>query len=172
MRSASNRPQRSSMSAAAAPDSSTSSSPDSFTDLTVLDVSPAALDIARRRLDHPDRVTWLPADILTWTPTRRWDLWHDRAVFHFLTDPADRATYLRRLAEALAPAGAFIVGTFADDGPDHCSGLPVSRYNAQELGDTIIASIPGARINTTCHEVHATPSGTAQPFTWIAGTTA
>ena len=96
-------------------------------------------------------------------------MWHDRAVFHFLTDPADRATYLRRLAEALAPAGAFIIGTFADDGPDHCSGLSVGRYNPQELGDTIIAAIPGARINTTCHEVHATPSGTAQPFTWSLG---
>ena len=135
-------------------------------------MAPTALDIARRRLDHPSRVTWISTDILDWTPTRRWDLWHDRAVFHFLTDPADRAIYLRRLAEALAPAGVFIVGTFADDGPDHCSGLPVSRYSRQELGDIILAAIPGARINFTCNKVHVTPSGTAQPFTWVAGTTA
>jgi trans-aconitate methyltransferase len=143
-----------------------------FTDLTVMDVSPVALDIARRRLDHPASVNWLPTDILTWTPRRRWNLWHDRAVFHFLTAPADRTAYLRRLVDALTPTGKFIIGTFANDGPNHCSGLPVSRFNQQELADTIIGAIPGATITTTRNEVHATPSGTTQPFTWIAGTTA
>ncbi len=142
-----------------------------FTDVTVLDVSPAALDLARRRLDDPAIVTWVATDIFTWTPTRRWGLWHDRAVFHFITDPADRTTYLRRLAHALAPTGLFIIGTFASDGPDHCSGLPVSRYDKDELGDTILAAIPTATIAATHDETHTTPSGTTQPFTWIAGTT-
>lgn len=143
-----------------------------FTDLTVLDVSPAALDIARRRLANPPGVSWLSTDVLTWTPTRRWDLWHDRAVFHFLTDPAGRTTYLHRLAHALTPTGVFIIGTFANDGPDHCSGLQVSRYNKGELGDTILAAIPTATITATRDESHTTPTGTTQPFTWIAGTTA
>ena len=141
-----------------------------FTDLTVLDVSPTALDIACRRLDQPARVSWLPADILTWTPTRQWDVWHDRAVFHFLTDAAERATYLRRLGYALAPAGVFIVGTFAQHGPDHCSGLPVVRYDKDELGKTILAAIPAATIVATRDETHTTPTGTTQPFTWVAGT--
>lgn len=140
-----------------------------FTDLTVVDVSAAALNIARHRLDDPGKVTWIPTDILTWTPTRRWHLWHDRAVFHFLTDPAARTTYLRCLARTLVPTGAFIVGTFSTDGPDHCSGLPVSRYDKDQLANTLLAAIPSGAITSTREEMHLTPSGTRQHFTWVAG---
>jgi trans-aconitate methyltransferase len=143
-----------------------------FGDVTVLDASGAALEIARRRLTNPDDVIWLRTDVLSWTPTRRWGLWHDRAVFHFLTEPADRADYLHRLAEGLAPTGAFIIATFAPEGPDRCSGLPVCRYDAETLNETITAAVLGATIVATRAELHITPSGTTQPFTWTAGTVA
>ncbi len=141
-----------------------------FGDVTVLDVSGTALDISRRRLTDPHGVTWLHTDVLSWTPTRRWGLWHDRAVFHFLTEPADRADYLRRLASGLALGGVFIIATFALEGPEQCSGLPVSRYDAEGLTDTITTAVPDATIIATRDEDHVTPSGATQPFTWTAGT--
>lgn len=141
-----------------------------FDDVTVLDVSRTALDIARRSLDNPHGVTWLHADLLSWTPTRRWGLWHDRAVFHFLTAPADRATYLRHLAAALTANGTFIIATFAPGGPGQCSGLPVSRYDARTLTDTITTAVPAAAIIAAHDEIHTTPAGIDQPFTWIVGT--
>ena len=110
-------------------------------------------------------------DLLAWRPQRRWNLWHDRAVFHFFTEPADRATYLQRLTRALASNGSFIIATFAPEGPDHCSGLPVSRYDPRTLSDTILTNIPAATITASCQENHTTPSGAPQPFTWIVGTT-
>ena len=116
-----------------------------FQDVTVLDVSAHALRLSRRRLDTPDVVTWLHADVLTWRPQRRWGLWHDRAVFHFFTDPADRATYLGNLDRALQPGGSFVIGTFAPDGPDRCSGLPVRRYDRTALGDEVLAALPPQR---------------------------
>jgi trans-aconitate methyltransferase len=141
-----------------------------FGDVTVLDVSHTALEIARRRLPDPHRVTWLQADLLSWSPTRRWGLWHDRALFHFLTEPAERARYLHQLARALTPNGAFVIATFAPDGPEQCSGLPVTRYDADTLNRTITTVVPDATIVETRSETHITPSGTTQPFTWTAGT--
>ncbi len=141
-----------------------------FADITVLDVSQAALQVARRRLDDPHGLTWLPTDVLTWTPVRRWGLWHDRAAFHFLTEPDDQATYLHHLARALSPNGSFIIATFAPDGPDHCSGLAVSRYDPTSLATTIRTAIPAATITASRAETHTTPSGATQPFTWVAGT--
>src|SRR5688500_17598941 len=96
---------------------------DGFADVTVLDVSEEALGLARRR-PGADGVEWVCADLLTWRPGRAWRVWHDRAVFHFLTGAADRAAYLAVLREALAPGGAVVLGVFAPDGPSHCSGLP------------------------------------------------
>src|SRR4029453_9516489 len=106
-------------------------------DVTVLDVSASALDIARRRLGDPPEVTWIVADLLGWTPPRRWDLWHDRAVLHFLVEDEDRAAYVALMRQALRPGGAFVIGTFADDGPTHCSGLPVRRYPPADLADVL-----------------------------------
>jgi len=140
-----------------------------FGDITVLDVSASALATARQRLGDPDNVTWLHGDLLTWDPARRWDLWHDRAMFHFLTSSDDQAAYLQRIQRALRPGGIFIIGTFAADGPDHCSGLPVERYDAPGLIDRVNAALDHVSIVEQRREVHTTPNGVLQPFVWIAG---
>lgn len=137
-----------------------------FDDVSVLDVSDAALRSARSRLTSTAPVTWVRADVLTWRPQRGFDLWHNRAVFHFLTDAVDRLTYLRTMRRALRPGGAVIMGTFASDGPDQCSGLPVARYSPEELAGAIGADFD---ILAVRREVHTTPTGAVQPFSWVAG---
>lgn len=135
------------------------------TDLTVLDVSDHALDLARHRLgEQAARVRWETADVLGWSPPRCFALWHDRAVFHFLTDPTDRDRYRRRAAVGIRPGGHLIVATFAADGPEACSGLPVARYAPDELG---AAFGDGFTIVATRREHHHTPTGAHQPFTWL-----
>lgn len=136
-----------------------------FTDVTVLDVSKAALDAARRR-PGADRITWIQADLLTWRPSRRYQIWHDRAVFHFLTDPADRANYLTTLHEALESGGGIVLATFAPDGPTHCSGLPVARYTATDLAGEMATAFGDVVVGHHT-EQHHTPTGAVQPFTWI-----
>ena len=106
------------------------------------------------------------ADLLEWKPDRRYDLWHDRAVFHFLVEEHDRHHYLARLTDALVPGGCVIIATFADDGPEMCSGLPVRRYAAEDL---TAALGEGFELVETRREVHVTPRGASQPFTWVAG---
>jgi SAM-dependent methyltransferase len=133
-------------------------------DVTVLDLSTEALDRARAGLPHPDAVHWVVADLLTWAPTRRYDVWHDRAVFHFLVDPRDRATYREVLRRALAPGGTVVVATFAEDGPTMCSGLPVRRYSADELLDELG---PGLTPVATGRQVVVAPAGAVQHFTWV-----
>ena len=136
-----------------------------FDDLTVLDVSESALDELRGRFgDAP--IHLLCEDVLEWQPARRYGLWHDRAVFHFLVEQADRRRYLRTLHAALDPGGLVLLATFAPDGPNECSGLPVERYSADQL-----SAILGERFETldTRREVHVTPRGAEQPFTWVAG---
>jgi trans-aconitate methyltransferase len=110
-------------------------------------------------------VRCVEADILEWEPDRRYDLWHDRAVFHFLVDEHDRDHYLATLTDALAPGGRVIIATFADDGPETCSGLPVQRYTAEDLATALGASF---ELVETRREVHVTPRGASQPFTWVA----
>ena len=137
---------------------------DGFSDLTVLDVSARALAVVRQRLGpRSSAVTWVHGDVLDWHPGRTFDVWHDRAVFHFLTDPQDRSRYVELVQRATAPGGTVIVATFAPDGPTHCSGLPVSRSDAAGL-----ASIFGEAfvLGHTEREEHHTPSGVVQPFTW------
>lgn len=131
-------------------------------DVTVLDMSAAALSAARARLgDKADQVTWIVADVTTWTPLRTYDVWHDRAAFHFLTDPADQTAYVVRLRQALRHGGHAIIGTFAPDGPSTCSGLPVMRHNAQSLG--AILGPDFVLLEERPHD-HATPWGTVQRF--------
>ncbi len=102
-----------------------------FTDVTVLDLSEAALDAARTRLgDKAGRARWIAADVTKWSPARLFDIWHDRAAFHFLTTEADQAAYVERLGKAVRPGGHVIIGTFAMNGPERCSGLPVVRHDA------------------------------------------
>ena len=135
-----------------------------LTDITVLDVSEVALSVARDRMGDPESVHWLTADVTTWSPGRTWDFWHDRAVFHFLTEPEQRASYRALIQRSIPIGGAIAIATFADDGPEQCSGLPVERYSVDrlfaELGEGF-TEIAGGRY------IHTTPSGAVQPFTWI-----
>jgi trans-aconitate methyltransferase len=131
-------------------------------DVTVLDLSEAALAAARSRLgDKARRVTWIAADVTTWEPSRTYDVWHDRAAFHFLTEREDQAAYVVRLRRALRPGGHAIIGTFAPDGPERCSGLLVSRYDAAHLAATLGRGFE--LIDTRRHE-HVTPWGATQKF--------
>jgi SAM-dependent methyltransferase len=134
-------------------------------DITLLDVSQSALDVVRRRLAGRDRgVTYLVADIVHWSPQRQWDAWHDRAVFHFLVDAAQRAAYVDTASRAVAPGGALVIGAFALDGPQQCSGLPTARYDA----DGLAAAFGHAfTLEHTEREVHRTPGGADQAFTWV-----
>jgi SAM-dependent methyltransferase len=133
-----------------------------FRDLTVLDISAAALDLAALRLGRrASRVRWITADVTEWQPSRRFGVWHDRAVFHFLVDPADRAAYVSRLSCALVPGGHAIIATFAADGPDTCSGLPVRRYDAAGLAAELGAEF--ALVESLPHD-HVTPWNSSQRF--------
>lgn len=136
-----------------------------YRNITVLDHSAAALDASRDRLgDKAGSVTWLGADITTAElPFHGYDLWHDRAVFHFLTAPEDRRAYVKAAIHSLKPGGHVVVATFAEDGPLQCSGLPVMRYSAPrlhaELGEAFI-------LVSHTRELHRTPFGTTQQFTY------
>lgn len=137
-----------------------------FTDVSVLDLSRGALGAARRRLGPAAaNVKWLHQDLLAWEPARAYDVWHDRAVFHFLLHESDRARYRRVLRSALAPDGQVVIATFAPDGPTRCSGLPVARYGTDDL---LAALGGGFELLQTRTEQHVTPSGVVQPFTWVA----
>jgi SAM-dependent methyltransferase len=136
-----------------------------YSRLTVLDLSAAALAAARDRLgERGGAVQWLEADITRAVlPAHAYDVWHDRAVFHFLTSPADRKAYVQAVLRAVKPGGHVIVATFAEDGPTRCSGLPVRRYGAQELHAEF-----GERFVLLRHEreAHRTPFGTTQQFVY------
>ena len=135
-----------------------------FLDVTVLDISQSALDLAREHCP-PDPVRRVQADLLLWWPDRRFDLWHDRALFHFLVDHDEREGYLAVLRRALEPDGVVILATFAPDGPEFCSGLPVARYAPEELGELLG---PDFTVECRRREEHITPAGVRQPFTWLA----
>lgn len=133
-----------------------------FRHLAVLDISAAALDLAALRLGRrASEVQWIVADVTEWHPSRRFDVWHDRAVFHFLIDPADRAAYVARLKEAVVPGGHAIIATFAADGPDTCSGLPVRRYDAALLAGELGAEF--TLVESRPHD-HVTPWNSIQRF--------
>jgi SAM-dependent methyltransferase len=133
-----------------------------FEDVTVLDLSEAALEAAKSRLGgRAARVHWIVADATVWEPPRGYDVWHDRAAFHFLTDDCDRAAYVARLERALKVGGCAIIATFALDGPERCSGLPVMRYDPASLGQTLGRTF---ELVDARRHVHATPWGTEQSF--------
>ncbi len=137
-----------------------------YTDVTVLDVSAAALARSKELVGAAAQsIAWIEADVTAFEPTRRYYLWHDRAAFHFLTDPADVQRYLDALRTALIPGGHFIVSTFGPDGPDHCSGLHVQRYSVEQL-----TSLLESDFDLRAFEIedHVTPTGTYQQFlyTW------
>jgi SAM-dependent methyltransferase len=135
---------------------------DGYRDVTVLDLSAAALEMAKARLGPASaQVEWIVADVTTWRPARTYELWHDRAAFHFLTDADDRRAYLNCLRSAVAGGGQVIIGTFALDGPEKCSGLPVQRYDGTSLADELGTSF---ELVDTRRETHRTPWDSSQAF--------
>jgi 2-polyprenyl-3-methyl-5-hydroxy-6-metoxy-1,4-benzoquinol methylase len=138
---------------------------DGWRDITLLDVSAGALETVRTRLgDRAALVSLVEADITAVTlPSGAYDVWHDRAVFHFLTDPAARRAYVDAALHAVAPAGGLIVATFALDGPEQCSGLPVARYDAASLAAEFA---PGFELVETAGETHVTPWSSEQRFVY------
>jgi SAM-dependent methyltransferase len=133
--------------------------------LTVLDVSAEALDAVRARLgDRAAQVLCVEDDVLSASiPSASFDLWHDRAVFHFLTQPELKAAYVAQVRRCVRPGGHVIVATFALDGPEQCSGLPVARYDADELHGTFG---PAFSLRHSLRETHVTPWGAKQQFTY------
>lgn len=136
-----------------------------FTDITVVDLSGAALRQSRERLgDRADGVRWLRGDATqALLEPASVDLWHDRAVFHFLVDPAKRGAYLEQVERALRPGGYAIVATFALDGPERCSGLPVARYSPETIAKTFGEDYEKI---AEAHEAHLTPWGSRQSFSY------
>lgn len=133
-----------------------------FTDLTVLDISAPGVDRARARLGpRAEAVSWIVADITDWEPTREYTLWHDRAVFHFLTDAGDRAAYRAVLEQAVPAGGHVIIATFGPDGPEKCSGLPVRRYGRDDIEAEFEGLLTFAE---EAAETHVTPAGKKQAF--------
>jgi 2-polyprenyl-3-methyl-5-hydroxy-6-metoxy-1,4-benzoquinol methylase len=136
-----------------------------FADITLVDVSELALEKVRTRLgDRAQHVRFISHDLLTWAPERRFDVWHDRAVFHFLTKRSDRDRYIELATNAIDHGGALVLGTFAEDGPTQCSGLAVCRYSAQVLGELFSESFA---LVAHEREEHVTPAAAVQPFTWV-----
>jgi len=133
-----------------------------FKDIAVLDLSEAALEAAKGRLGaRAAQVHWIVADAMLWEPQKAYDIWHDRAAFHFLTEDRDRAAYIARLEGALKTGGYAIIATFALDGPEKCSGLAVARYDPASLGQTLGHAF---QLVHTRRHTHATPWGSDQSF--------
>ena len=138
---------------------------DGFYNVTVLDISPTAIEATKRRLgEKADGVIWLAADIIgVELPKHQYDVWHDRAVFHFLTDAGQRAAYVSQVARSVKPGGHVIVASFGPQGPLKCSGLDVMRYDADALHDEFGADFQLVESTT---ELHQTPFGTTQQFVY------
>ena len=138
-----------------------------FSDVTVLDHSAIGLEIARQRLGaRSASVTWVEADLLSWRPERTFDVWHDRAVLHFLLEAAQQRAYAEALHRATDPGSVVIIGVFGLTGPEMCSGLPVHRYDAAELEALLGPDFePLAKLG----DVHVKPDGNTQDYLWWAG---
>lgn len=135
-----------------------------YSDVTVADISTEALERAKADLGNGAAgVTWIEADVRDHDFGRRFDLWHDRAVFHFMIAPAEQSGYLAVLNRTLRPDGHLIIATFSPEGPSECSGLPVKRYDAAAIANTF-----GSDFNLVSSRLkdHRTPSGAVQPFTY------
>lgn len=131
--------------------------------ITILDISQTAIDVTKERLKElADRVQWIVGDVTRLKlPRGTYDVWHDRAVFHFLTGTEERQAYVRQVAHAVRPGGHVIVSTFGPEGPTRCSGLEVARYDADALHEQFGARF---RLLDSTKELHQTPFGTTQQF--------
>lgn len=137
-----------------------------YTGLTVLDISNIALSRTRDRIGSAaDNVRWIAADVTEWTPDQTWDVWHDRAVFHFLTEKIAQDAYIAALRRGTREGSAVIMATFAPTGPDKCSGLPVQRYDAGTLASRLGRDF---HLYAEAAERHQTPFGTTQDFSYAA----
>lgn len=135
-----------------------------FCRLAVLDISASAIECARQRLgDQAGQIEWLVADVTRFHPDHRFALWHDRAVFHFLTETEERHRYLEVLKSALEEGGYLVLATFAQDGPEQCSGLPVERYDTDKMQAVLGKSFA---LLESRRETHVTPAGKEQRFTY------
>ena len=135
-----------------------------FRDLTALDIAASAFMQSKQRLGvAAARVIFVEANVLNWQPERRYQLWHDRAVFHFLTDADTRKQYINTLTAALEPGGFFICGGFSTLGPQQCSGLAVQRYDAETMAQVFD---PWFEVLASETETHITPAGSDQHFLW------
>jgi len=138
---------------------------DGFSDVTLLDLSRHALEEVRMRLgERADDVDFVGHDVVTWEPSRHYEVWHDRAVFHFLTDDAARDQYLEVATSGVRIGGSLVLATFAENGPSRCAGLPVTRYSAEALTRIFSSSFAFVK---EMREEHVTPAGVVQPFTWV-----
>ncbi len=131
-------------------------------DITVLDISATALGVARAALGaEAEHIHWIAEDITVWRPQRQYAVWHDRAVFHFLTAEMDRSAYLAALRAGTTAGSQVVIATFAPDGPERCSGLPVQRYSPQSLAETLGEDFT---LVDSGREAHLTPGGNTQHF--------
>lgn len=133
-----------------------------FDHITVLDISASALGRAKARLgDRADHVTWIEADITDFHSSKTYDVWHDRAAFHFLTEAVDREKYCETMNRAVSTQGHVIIATFAYEAPPTCSGLPVVRYSPEFLALAIGSNF---ELVESVEQIHQTPGGNKQPF--------
>lgn len=139
---------------------------DGCRDITLLDLSPEALEVTLKRLNRDEAITSVVGNVLTCPSLRQagYDVWHDRAVFHFLTRKADRSRYVKRLRQSLAQNGIVVLGTFADDGPDKCNDLPVRRCAVDQITEDFC---PWFDLIHTERQLHITPSGGQQPYNYF-----
>ncbi len=133
-----------------------------YTDITVLDISETAIDRAKKRLgDKANLVKWIVSDAATFEPTEKYDFWHDRAAFHFLTDVNEIDQYIQIIKRGLSDAGILVIGTFSVDGPEKCSGIEIQQYSEESLSKRLMEFFNKIK----CIEVdHATPSNKIQHF--------
>ena len=138
---------------------------DGYSDVTVLDISQIAIDAVRVRLGAiGEKISYVVTDVRHWASNKKYSVWHDRAVFHFMTSVDDVDAYVSAVSESVRCGGVAIIGTFAEDGPTQCSGLDVSRYSVPQLAETFSASF---ELVASESEVHVTPWGSAQHFNWV-----
>jgi len=135
-----------------------------YRNLTVHDIARGAIEQAQSRLgSRADKITWLERDILTYSTNKPFDIWHDRAVFHFLTNTDDQSNYVHTMFEALKPGAHAIMATFDLNGPEKCSGLDIVRYNPEKLSTVLGDSF---QLIETTTENHITPHGSSQNFVY------
>jgi SAM-dependent methyltransferase len=137
-----------------------------YEDITVLDISEAALNRAKERLgDRADKVKWIVADAARFKPTEKYDFWHDRAAFHFLTQDLEISNYLQTVKENLNPAGLLLIGTFSEQGPKKCSGIEIKQYSETSMTDRLTLFFEKIKCITVDHP---TPFGTVQNFVFCS----